>query len=143
MSGIRPSDFTRVIREDPEKRGLLYAGTERGVWVSFNDGASWQSLQMNLPPVPIHDLVVKEGDIVLASHGRSFWILDDISVLRQLGADLPQKDIPPVPAEAGVPDLRPARRADQLLAQELGAEGQARLSRFQGRADPELHQRRA
>ena len=62
--GIRPSEFTRVIREDPEKRGLLYAGTERGVWVSFNDGASWQSLQLNLPPVPIHDLVVKEGDIV-------------------------------------------------------------------------------
>jgi photosystem II stability/assembly factor-like uncharacterized protein len=65
VTGIRSSDFTRVIREDPEKRGLLYAGTERGVWVSFNDGASWQSLQLNLPPVPIHDLVVKEGDIVL------------------------------------------------------------------------------
>ena len=93
VTGIRPADFTRVIREDPEKRGLLYAGTERGVWVSFNDGASWQSLQLNLPPVPIHDLVIKEGDIVLASHGRSFWILDDISVLRQLSADLAAKDV--------------------------------------------------
>ena len=93
VTGIRPSDFARVIREDPEKRGLLYAGTERGVWVSFNDGASWQSLQLNLPPVPIHDLVVKEGDLVLASHGRSFWILDDISVLRQLSTELTQKDV--------------------------------------------------
>jgi hypothetical protein len=93
VTGIRPSDFTRVIREDPEKAGLLYAGTERGVVVSFNDGASWQSLQMNLPPVPIHDLVVKEGDIVLASHGRSFWILDDISTLRQLATEVPQKDV--------------------------------------------------
>ncbi len=92
VSGIRPSDFTRVIREDPEKRGLLYAGTERGVWVSLNDGASWQSLQLNLPPVPIHDLVVKEGDVVLASHGRSFWILDDISALRQLTPERLQKD---------------------------------------------------
>jgi len=87
VSGIRPGDFTRVIREDPVKRGLLFAGTERGVWVSFNDGASWQSLQLNLPPVPIHDLVIKEGDLVLGSHGRSFFILDDISVLRQLAPE--------------------------------------------------------
>lgn len=81
--GIRASDFVRVVREDPAKQGLLYAGTERGVLVSFDDGAHWQSLQLNLPPVPVHDLTVKEGDLVAASHGRAFWILDDLSVLRQ------------------------------------------------------------
>ncbi len=90
--GITPGEFTRVIREDPERQGLLFAGTERGAWVSFNDGGSWQSLQLNLPPVPIHDLVIKEGDVVLASHGRSFWVLDDISVLRQLSAAVLEKD---------------------------------------------------
>jgi photosystem II stability/assembly factor-like uncharacterized protein len=80
---IAAEEFVRVVREDPVRRGLLYAGTERGVWVSFNDGTNWQRLQLNLPPVPIHDLVVKEGDLVAATHGRSFYILDDLSVLRQ------------------------------------------------------------
>jgi hypothetical protein len=83
-NGIDREEFTRVVREDPEKRGLLYAGTERGVWMSFDDGANWQRLQLNLPKVPIHDLVVREGDIVLATHGRSFYILDDLSALRQM-----------------------------------------------------------
>ncbi|MFL5577178.1 MAG: WD40/YVTN/BNR-like repeat-containing protein [Gemmatimonadaceae bacterium] len=83
-AAARQMEFTRVIREDPERPGLLYAGTERGVWVSFDDGARWQRLQLNLPPVPVHDLAVKEGDLVAATHGRSFWILDDLSPLRQL-----------------------------------------------------------
>ena len=82
--GIDRTQFTRTIREDPERRGLLYAGTERGVWVSFDDGAHWQPLQRNLPPVPVHDLEVTQGDLVAATHGRSFWILDDLSALRQL-----------------------------------------------------------
>jgi photosystem II stability/assembly factor-like uncharacterized protein len=81
--GIPGDEFTRVIREDPERKGLLFAGTERGVWVSFDDGGNWQSLRRNLPPVPVHDLVVKEGDLAIATHGRAFWILDDISPLRQ------------------------------------------------------------
>ena len=81
---ITRGDFTRVIREDPERRGLLYAGTERGVWVSFDDGAHWQSLQLNLPLVPVHDLSITQGDLVAATHGRSFWILDDLSALRQI-----------------------------------------------------------
>ena len=81
--GIDAEEFVRVVREDPERRGLLYAGTERGVWVSFDDGDNWQRLQLNLPPVPVHDLAVKEGDLVAATHGRSFYILDDLSVLRQ------------------------------------------------------------
>ncbi|HEV2748930.1 MAG TPA: glycosyl hydrolase [Gemmatimonadales bacterium] len=84
VTGISPTEFTRVIREDPERRGLLYVGTERGVWVSFDDGAHWQSLLRNLPAVPVHDLAVKDGDLVAATHGRGFWILDDISSLRQL-----------------------------------------------------------
>src|SRR5690606_37016408 len=75
VTGIDAEHFTRTIRHDPERRGLLYAGTERGVYVSFDDGSYWQPLQLNLPPVPVHDLVVKEGDLVAGTHGRSFWIL--------------------------------------------------------------------
>ena len=82
--GITPSEFTRVVREDPAKRGLLVAGTERGVWYSSDDGAHWKSLRLNLPIVPVHDLVFKEGDIVLATHGRSFYIMDDITTLEQM-----------------------------------------------------------
>jgi photosystem II stability/assembly factor-like uncharacterized protein len=83
-AGIDPTEFTRAIREDDEKAGLLYVGTERGVWFSNNDGASWQKLQLNLPPVPVHDLAVRDGDLIAATHGRSFWIIDDLSPLRQL-----------------------------------------------------------
>ena len=74
VDGIPANEFTRVMREDPVVADLLYAGTERGVWVSFNDGASWQSLRRNLPIVPVHDLAVKEGDIV-AGDARSL-VLD-------------------------------------------------------------------
>ncbi|HZS62809.1 MAG TPA: glycosyl hydrolase [Gemmatimonadaceae bacterium] len=87
-NGIPDDEFTRVIREDPVKRGLLYAGTERGVYVSFDDGAHWQSLRRNLPLVPIHDLVVKGNDLVAATHGRSFWILTDLSPLRQFASGM-------------------------------------------------------
>ena len=82
-SGIPEDDFARVIREDPEHPGLLFAGTETGLYVSFDDGARWRRLQGNLPIVPIHDLLLKDGDLVVATHGRSFWILDDVSALRQ------------------------------------------------------------
>ncbi len=83
-NGIPANDFTRVIREDPGRRGLLYVGTERTVLVSFDDGGRFQPLGLNLPVVPIHDLVVKEGDLVAATHGRSFWILDNVALLHQL-----------------------------------------------------------
>ena len=83
-TGIADNEFTRAIREDPERRGLLYAGTETGIRVSFDDGAHWQSLQLNLPVVPIHDLVIHGSDLVVATHGRAFWILDDITPLRQV-----------------------------------------------------------
>jgi photosystem II stability/assembly factor-like uncharacterized protein len=89
-NGIPSTEFTRVVREDPERAGLLYAGTERGVWVSFDDGANWQTLRRNLPLVPVHDLAVKDGDLIAATHGRSFWILDDLSALRQLRPEIPR-----------------------------------------------------
>jgi hypothetical protein len=85
-AGIPGRGVHARVREDPVRRGLLYAGTERGVWVSFDDGARWQSLKRNLPPVPVHDLVVKEGDLVVATHGRSFYVMDDLSALRQVTA---------------------------------------------------------
>ena len=76
-------EITRVIREDPVHRGLLYCGTEAGLYVSLDDGGSWQSLQLNLPICPVYDLAIKEDDLVVATHGRSFWILDDLPSLRQ------------------------------------------------------------
>ncbi|MGH7528767.1 MAG: WD40/YVTN/BNR-like repeat-containing protein, partial [Gemmatimonadales bacterium] len=83
-AGIPDNHFIRVVREDPVRRGLLYAGGEFGVYVSFDDGGTWQSLRLNLPVVPIHDLVVKDNDLIVATHGRSFWILDDLTPLHQL-----------------------------------------------------------
>jgi hypothetical protein len=85
-SGIPDTAFTRVIREDPNKRGLLYAGTETGMYVSFDNGERWQSLQLNLPVVPITDLAVhkRERELVVATQGRSFWILDDLALLHQM-----------------------------------------------------------
>jgi hypothetical protein len=74
------------VREDPKRKGLLYAGTELGAFVSFDDGAHWQPLQLNLPVTPIHDLVVKDDDLVVATHGRSFWVLDNLTPLRQVNA---------------------------------------------------------
>ncbi|SFG81644.1 Uncharacterized protein SAMN04487988_108178 [Algoriphagus hitonicola] len=82
-SGIDPEHFTRVVRADPEKRGMLYAGTETGMYYSKDDGASWHSLQMNLPIVPITDLTIKENNLIAATQGRSFWIIDDLTVLHQ------------------------------------------------------------
>lgn len=88
--GIPKNDFTRVIREDPSRRGVLYAGTETGVYVSFDDGTSWQPMQGNLPRVPVYDLVVKNNDLVAATHGRSFWIMDDLTLLHQMTDQLAQ-----------------------------------------------------
>lgn len=82
-TGIPAGAFTRVVREDPERKGLLFAGTETGVFVSFDDGASWTAFQRNLPVVPVTDLALAAGDLVVATQGRSFWILDDLTPLRQ------------------------------------------------------------
>ena len=82
-SGIPNGSFTRVVREDPNRKDLLYAGTENGVFVSWNGGKSWESFQLNLPKTPITDLKVHKGNLVVATSGRSFWILDDLSALQQ------------------------------------------------------------
>jgi photosystem II stability/assembly factor-like uncharacterized protein len=84
-AGIPGGAYTRTIREDPVRRGLLYAGTETGVYVSFNDGARWEPLQLNLPRASVRDLRVHGADLIAATHGRSFWVIDDISLLRQIG----------------------------------------------------------
>ncbi len=83
VNGIRDGDFVRTVREDPVRKGLLYAGTERGVYVSFDNGEHWQSLRLNMPVVAIHDLAIEQDDLVAATYGRSFWILDDVTPLRQ------------------------------------------------------------
>jgi photosystem II stability/assembly factor-like uncharacterized protein len=83
-NGIAPDEPTRVIREDPERPGLLYAGTEFGLYVSFDNGERWRSLQLNLPAVPVTDIRLAHGDLVLSTQGRGFWILDNLGVLRQL-----------------------------------------------------------
>ena len=84
--GIPDGSYVNVVREDPERRGLLYAGTETGVFVSFDEGEHWQSLQANMPNCSVRDLSVRHGDLVAATHGRSFWVLDDLTPLRQLDA---------------------------------------------------------
>jgi len=83
--GFRVPSFLRVVREDPQKRGLLFAGTELGIYVSFDDGDHWQSLQVNLPATSVQDMVIHGDDLVIATFGRSFWILDDLTPLRQTG----------------------------------------------------------
>jgi photosystem II stability/assembly factor-like uncharacterized protein len=84
VSGIQENDFVHVVREDPVRKGLLFAGTEKGGYVSFDDGDHWQTLRLNMPVVAIHDLAVEQGDLVAATYGRSFWILDDLTPLRQV-----------------------------------------------------------
>jgi hypothetical protein len=85
-TGLPDNSYAHAVREDPKRKGMLYAGTENGIYISLDDGAHWQSLKLNLPTTPIHDLTVKDNDLVVATHGRSFWILDDIAPLRQMTA---------------------------------------------------------
>ncbi|HKW35033.1 MAG TPA: hypothetical protein VJN92_18625 [Candidatus Acidoferrum sp.] len=92
IGGLPDNSYVHAVREDPKRKGLLYAGTETAIWVSFNDGANWQPLQLNLPNTPIHDMIVHDDDLVAATHGRSFWVLDDISPLRQAAASIAAED---------------------------------------------------
>ena len=85
--GIPNEHFTRVVRADPAKKGLLYAGTETGMYISFNDGERWEAFQQNLPIVPITDLALKDNSLIVATQGRSVWIMDDLTVLHQLEKD--------------------------------------------------------
>ncbi|MEI6222920.1 MAG: glycoside hydrolase [bacterium] len=86
--GLPQNEPINVVREDPTRKGLLFAGSENAVYVSFDDGENWQSLKLNMPPTSIRDLVIKDDDLVIGTHGRSFWILDDITPLRQMSASL-------------------------------------------------------
>lgn len=93
VKGIPKDDYVHAVRVDPKRKGLLYAGTERGVYVSFDDGANWQPLELNLPMVPVYDLIVKNDDLAVATHGRSFWVLDDLSPLRQWSDSIKADDV--------------------------------------------------
>ena len=90
VKGLPGNDYVHAVRIDPRHANLLFAGTESGVFVSFNDGEQWQPLQLNLPVSPVNDLVVKNNDLVVATHGRSFWVLDDITPLEQYTDSVPQ-----------------------------------------------------
>jgi photosystem II stability/assembly factor-like uncharacterized protein len=92
VNGIQNDHFTRVVRADPERKGLLYAGTETKMYISFDDGASWKDFQLNLPIVPITDLTIKDNHLIAATQGRGFWLIDDLTVLHQLSDEVTQKD---------------------------------------------------
>ena len=108
-NGIPLRHFTRVVREDPDRKGLLYAGTEFGLYVSFDDGADWRPFQLNLPVTPVTDLKVYRKDLIVATQGRAFWILDDLSPLHQIGSMPPSKPFLFAP--------RPAVRAPEAGAE--------------------------
>lgn len=91
VNGIPENDFVQAVREDPKRRGLLYAGTEHGIYVSFDDGEHWRSLSLNLPDTQVADVVPEQYDLVIATHGRSFYVLDDIGMLRQMSAEVVQR----------------------------------------------------
>ena len=115
VNGLPEDDFCRVVREDPQRPGTLYVGMETGLYVSFDDGQNWQSLQANLPITPIYDLVVKHGDLIVATHGRSFWILDDLSQIHQMADGIAERQL-----------FRPCdtvRTPPHLFAFALGDEG--------------------
>src|SRR5262249_20732477 len=111
--GLPPGVYVQTIKEDPARRGLLFAGTELGVFVSFDDGDQWQSLQLNLPPCSMRDLAIHDDDLIVATHGRGFWILDNISASRQLDAEVARSEVQlfkpidalrlPFPTENGTP----------------------------------------
>ncbi len=101
VNGIDPGHFTRVLRADPKRNGLLYCGTEQGMYISFDSGENWQPFQLNLPIVPITDLAVKNDNLIAATQGRSIWMIDDLTVLHQLNDNIKSKDFhlyQPMPA---------------------------------------------
>ncbi len=91
-TGLPGNSYVHAVREDPKRKGLLYAGTETGIWVSFDDGAHWQSLQLDLPTTPIHDLIIHDNDLVVATRGRAFWSLENIDPLRQMKPGMMNED---------------------------------------------------
>src|SRR4029077_9959107 len=136
-TGVGANDFARAIREDVKRAKLLYLGTEHGIYVSFDDGANWQSLRQNLQGTPVHDIAVEERDLVIATHGRGFYVMDNISPLRQGG----------LPATNTFQLYKPedARRgldrsvAIRLFPEAAGTEGDDGVSRCPGQNHPHLH----
>ena len=143
VNGLPPADFARAIREDPKRKGLLFLGTENGIFVSFDDGAAWQSLRLDLPVTPVHGIAVKGDDLVIATHGRSFYIMDNISVLRQVTPDTANSPVALfTPADAtrsvsrGVPiDYFLKAPADKVTIEILDADGRS-IRTFTGTAAP-------
>ena len=138
VTGIPPDDFTHAIREDTKRPGLLYAGTEHGIYVSFDAGAQWQSLALNLPDTQVPDLVVEENDLVIATHGRSFYVLNDIGVLRQLKPEVTGESVhlfEPRPAIRSVNqaaiDYYLKQAVEKVTVQILGSDG-ALIREFTG-----------
>ena len=120
IEGISAPAFVNVLREDPARKGLVFAGTETGIYVSFDAGDHWQSLQLNLPTASIRDLVIHGDDLVVATHGRSFWILDDITPLRQIGRQIAAADAHLFQPQTAI-RLRRSENSDTPLPPELPA----------------------
>ncbi|MFN3393720.1 MAG: glycosyl hydrolase, partial [Candidatus Thermochlorobacter sp.] len=122
VKGIDKEHFTRVVRCDPVRKGLLFAGTESGVYISFDDGENWRPFQLNLPIVPITDMTIKDSDLIVATQGRSLWLIDDISPLRELTAEIAKKDLhlytprPSVRMEGSRPEKQPKGVGENLQA---------------------------
>jgi photosystem II stability/assembly factor-like uncharacterized protein len=115
VNGVAPRDFVRAIREDTQRAKLLYLGTEHGIYMSLDDGANWQSLRQNLPDTPVHDIKVEARDLVIATHGRAFYIMDNISPLRQWGTQT--SDLQLFKPADGLRGLDRAVAVDYLLKQ--------------------------
>jgi photosystem II stability/assembly factor-like uncharacterized protein len=131
VNGIPEDDFVQAVREDPVRAGLLFAGTEHGIYVSFDDGAQWQSLRLNLPDVQVSDIVITGNDVVIATHGRSFYVMDDITPLRQFKPDLVSEAMhlfAPPKAERNLSTARIdyylAKQADKVTIDILDSKGQ-------------------
>ncbi len=130
VDGIRADDYVHAVREDPKRAGLLYAGTEHGVYVSWDAGARWSSLSLNLPDVQVPDLVVEENDLVIATHGRSMWLLEDMGFLRELSPEVASAEVKVFTPRAAVRGVYPAsfsyylkRAADSVKVEILDSKG--------------------
>ena len=145
--GSTSGTYCHAVREDGKKKGLLYLGTEHGVMYSPDAGKTWKSLQQNLPTVPVHDLVVKGDDLVVGTHGRSIWILDDLTPLRQTTERDPQQDRASVPgpardaagADLGAPTTGFTRQARTVRTRRPGRRsGSSSAKDFKGEAKIEI-----
>jgi photosystem II stability/assembly factor-like uncharacterized protein len=151
-NGIPATSFTRAVREDPDREGLLYAGTEFGMYLSFDDGAHWQRFQLNLPVTPVTDLRLHRKDLVVSTQGRAFWILEDVSPLHQLTDDVrsasahlfaPRVAYRGGPAEGAVLSYYFAAAPDQEVKLEILDAGGNAIRRFQGKPGEKVEERPA